>query len=161
MLNYQAAASPPRRRLFLLPKIISFWFAYYPDSTTIWMQYEPKGGNYMQYKHLVCVTGQNNNKYYDMREKPDGTFDATYGRIGATATTINYPMSKWDSTLNSKLRKGYEDMTELAVITDQLQGRDHPLQRRGCPGRQRLFYDRQAGRGFFCEAWQHHLCRAH
>lgn len=45
-----------------------------------------------------------------MREKPDGTFDATYGRIGATATTINYPMSKWDSTLNSKLRKGYEDM---------------------------------------------------
>ena len=36
----------------------------------------------MQYKHLVCVTGQNNNKYYDMREKPDGTFDATYGRIG-------------------------------------------------------------------------------
>ena len=72
----------------------------------------------MQYKHLVCVTGQNNNKYYDMREKPDGTFDATYGRIGATATTINYPMSKWDSTLNSKLRKGYEDMTELAVITE-------------------------------------------
>ncbi|MFR1480266.1 MAG: hypothetical protein ACLSB9_33640 [Hydrogeniiclostridium mannosilyticum] len=69
-------------------------------------------------KHLVCVTGQNNNKYYDMREKPDGTFDATYGRIGATATTINYPMSKWDSTLNSKLRKGYEDMTELAVITE-------------------------------------------
>lgn len=53
-----------------------------------------------------------------MREKPDGTFDATYGRIGATATTINYPMSKWDSTLNSKLRKGYEDMTELAVITE-------------------------------------------
>lgn len=101
-----------------MPKIISFWFAYYPDSTTIWMQYEPKGGNYMQYKHLVCVTGQNNNKYYDMREKPDGTFDATYGRIGATATTINYPMSKWDSTLNSKLRKGYEDMTELAVITE-------------------------------------------
>ena len=72
----------------------------------------------MQYKHLVCVTGQNNNKYYDMREKPDGTFDATYGRIGATATTINYPMSKWDSTLNSKLRKGYEDMTELAGITE-------------------------------------------
>lgn len=95
-----------------MPKIISSRFAYYPDSTTIWMQYEPKGGNYMQYKHLVCVTGQNNNKYYDMREKPDGTFDATYGRIGATATTINYPMSKWDSTLNSKLRKGYEDMTE-------------------------------------------------
>lgn len=101
-----------------MPKIIFSRFAYYPDSTTIWMQYEPKGGNYMQYKHLVCVTGQNNNKYYDMREKPDGTFDATYGRIGATATTINYPMSKWNSTLNSKLRKGYEDMTELAVVTE-------------------------------------------
>lgn len=72
----------------------------------------------MEYKHLVCVTGVNNNKYYDMREMGDGTFEATYGRIGVTATKVTYPMSRWNSTLNQKLRKGYKDMTDLAVVTE-------------------------------------------
>ena len=72
----------------------------------------------MQYKHLVCVTGVTNNKYYDMREQADGTLEATYGRIGVTATTVTYPMSSWNSTLNQKLRKGYKDMTDLAVVTE-------------------------------------------
>ena len=54
----------------------------------------------MEYKHLVCVTGVNNNKYYDMREMGDGTFEATYGRIGVTATKVTYPMSTtiWQSS---------------------------------------------------------------
>lgn len=72
----------------------------------------------MEYRHLVCVTGENNNKFYDMQELGDGTFDASYGRIGVTCTKVNYPMSKWNSILNQKLRKGYEDMTNLAVVTE-------------------------------------------
>lgn len=72
----------------------------------------------MEYRHLVCVTGANNNKFYDMKELGDGTFEASYGRIGVTCTTVTYPMSRWDSTLKQKLRKGYEDMTSLAAVTE-------------------------------------------
>lgn len=71
----------------------------------------------MEYKHLVCVTGVNNNKYYDMRQLNDDTFEAVYGRIGVTANKAIYPISRWKSILNQKLRKGYEDMTDLAVVT--------------------------------------------
>jgi len=73
---------------------------------------------YMQFAHLVCVTSANNNKYYDMRELGDGTFDAKYGRIGVTAQTVNYPMSRWNSTYSSKIRKGYKDMTNLSSVTE-------------------------------------------
>lgn len=72
----------------------------------------------MEYKHLVCVTGVNNNKYYDMRQLNDDTFEAVYGRIGVTANKAIYAMSRWKSILNQKLRKGYEDMTDLAVVTE-------------------------------------------
>ena len=72
----------------------------------------------MEYKHLVCVTGVNNNKYYDMRQLNDDTFEAVYGRIGVTANKAIYPISRWKSILNQKLRKGYEDMTDLAVVTE-------------------------------------------
>ena len=72
----------------------------------------------MEYRHLVCVTGENNNKFYDMQELGDGTFEASYGRIGVTCTKVHYPMSRWSSILNQKLRKGYEDMTDLAVVTE-------------------------------------------
>lgn len=70
-----------------------------------------------QYKYLLKVEpGENNNKYYKMSENTDGTFTATYGRVGAAkpATEI-YPMDKWDSKLKEKLsaRKGYKDQTEL------------------------------------------------
>lgn len=53
-----------------------------------------------------------------MQELGDGTFEASYGRIGVTCTKVNYPMSRWSSILNQKLRKGYEDMTDLAVVTE-------------------------------------------
>ena len=51
----------------------------------------------MEYKHLVCVTGVNNNKYYDMRQLNDDTFEAVYGRIGVTANKAIYPISRWKS----------------------------------------------------------------
>jgi poly [ADP-ribose] polymerase len=58
------------------------------------------------------VTTANNNKYYNLF--PDGDrFRVEYGRVDATKTTAYYPMSKWNSQISSKLKKGYQDVTDL------------------------------------------------
>ena len=67
----------------------------------------------LQTRKLIMVTENNNNKYYDMKEQGDGTFIAEYGRVQGGKQTKTYPMSKWDSTLRSKVKKGYKDVTEL------------------------------------------------
>ena len=62
--------------------------------------------------YLIMVTTENNNKYYNLF--PDGDqFRVEYGRVDATKTTAHYPMSKWNSQINSKLKKGYQDVTDL------------------------------------------------
>ena len=62
--------------------------------------------------YLVMVTGENNNKYYNLF--PEGSqFRVEYGRIDATKTTRTYPISKWESQIKSKLKKGYQDITDL------------------------------------------------
>lgn len=66
--------------------------------------------------HLVCVTSVNNNKFYDMQDLGNGEFEAKYGRIGATCTTVRYPMSRWYSIYNQKLKKGYIDQTSLVSV---------------------------------------------
>ena len=63
--------------------------------------------------YLVMVTAENNNKYYRMIPHGD-TFTSEYGRIGVSGfQTKTYPMSKWNSTYNSKIKKGYVDQTNL------------------------------------------------
>ena len=62
--------------------------------------------------YLIMVTTANNNKYYNLF--PEGSqFRVEYGRVDATKTTAYYPMSKWNSQISSKLRKGYQDVTDL------------------------------------------------
>lgn len=62
--------------------------------------------------YLIMTTAENNNKYYNMF--PEGSnFRVEYGRIDVTKTTKTYPISKWDSTISSKLKKGYVDVTDL------------------------------------------------
>ena len=62
--------------------------------------------------YLIMVTTANNNKYYNLF--PDGSqFRVEYGRVDATKTTAYYPMSKWDSQIKSKIKKGYQDVTDL------------------------------------------------
>lgn len=62
--------------------------------------------------YLVLVSAQNNNKYYNCF--PEGAqFRVEYGRVDATKTTRYYPMSKWTSQINSKIKKGYKDVTDL------------------------------------------------
>jgi poly [ADP-ribose] polymerase len=62
--------------------------------------------------YLIMVTTANNNKYYNLF--PEGSqFRVEYGRVDATKTTAYYPMSKWNSQISSKLKKGYQDVTDL------------------------------------------------
>lgn len=62
--------------------------------------------------YLIMVTTANNNKYYNLF--PEGEkFRVEYGRVDATKTTTYYPISKWNSTISSKLKKGYQDVTDL------------------------------------------------
>lgn len=62
--------------------------------------------------YLIMVTTANNNKYYNLFPEGD-QFRVEYGRVDATKTTTYYPMSKWNSQISSKLKKGYKDVTDL------------------------------------------------
>jgi poly [ADP-ribose] polymerase len=71
----------------------------------------------MKTVYLVKVEADaNNNKYYKMIEL-GSTFEVQYGRIGNTSyQSKTYPMGKWHSTLNSKIKKGYVDQTRLIEV---------------------------------------------
>lgn len=59
-------------------------------------------------KMLVMVDARdNNNKFYELTELPDGSVQARYGRIGATEQVRTYAPGTFDKKLNEKLRKGY------------------------------------------------------
>lgn len=60
---------------------------------------------------LLMVTDNNNNKFYNMHDNGNGTFTAHWGRFGTNGTITTYPIEKWDATYNSKLKKGYKDIT--------------------------------------------------
>ena len=65
-------------------------------------------------KYLICVTGQNNNKYYKMIPNKDGsTWTAEYGRVGQSSTSVSYPNSQFEKKYKEKIKKGYVDQTEL------------------------------------------------
>lgn len=62
--------------------------------------------------YLIMVTTANNNKYYNLFPEGD-RFRVEYGRVDATKTTAYYPISKFESQIKSKLKKGYQDVTDL------------------------------------------------
>lgn len=68
---------------------------------------------------LVCVSGDNNNKYFNMYEQGDGTYMVIRGRVDVTEIIEGpYPMSKWDvhykdKTKENKKPKPYTDQTHL------------------------------------------------
>lgn len=61
---------------------------------------------------LICVTPNNNNKYYYMEDLHNGSFKVSYGRVGASEAVLTYPISLWDKKYSEKLKKGYVDVTE-------------------------------------------------
>ena len=69
------------------------------------------------------VTGANNNKYYNMTQVGD-QIQVQYGRVGSTEVSATYPMSKWNSLLKSKVRKGYKDVTELHAVVETVDFKD-------------------------------------
>jgi len=67
---------------------------------------------------LIMVTAANNNKFYNMTEA-SGSINVEYGRVGNTSVaTANYPSSRWESLLKSKIKKGYKDVTGLRTVGD-------------------------------------------
>lgn len=69
---------------------------------------------YNDYKptYLIMVTNQNNNKFYNCFPEGD-RFRVEYGRVDSTKTTLYYNKCDWDSKINSKLKKGYKDISQL------------------------------------------------
>lgn len=63
--------------------------------------------------YVEGTDGVNSNKFYNMEQINSNEFKCTYGRVGKRPTEHIYSMSKWNSKFNSKLRKGYKDITEL------------------------------------------------
>ena len=60
------------------------------------------------------VTEQNNNKFYEMVEQDNGTIQLFNGRVDVTRIEQTpKPISQWDKIYNSKLKKGYQDITDL------------------------------------------------
>lgn len=53
------------------------------------------------------------NKFYNMYEQSNGLFEVEYGRVDSSCQRKTYPMGKWDSTIKSKIKKGYKDVTHL------------------------------------------------
>ena len=62
--------------------------------------------------YLIFVSADNHNKYYNLFPEGD-RFKVQYGRVDSTKTEQYYPMSKWDTQIKSKLKKGYVDVTDL------------------------------------------------
>lgn len=78
---------------------------------------------------LIMVSAYNNNKFYEMKEQPDDTFLAAYGRVGTSGTSVSYPMRLWDRKIKEKLNKGYFDQTFLfakEIADTGLEAIDHP-----------------------------------
>jgi poly [ADP-ribose] polymerase 2/3/4 len=73
-------------------------------------------------RYLIFVdikNGVQSNKYYNMIPNGDG-FTVEYGRVDVTRSVASYPMSKWNSVLNSKLKKGYKDITDLKNVSNSV-----------------------------------------
>jgi len=67
-----------------------------------------------RYAFLVMVTSENNNKFYEMVEQDNGMIDLYNGRVDVTRIQQDpKPISQWDKIYNSKVKKGYVDVTNL------------------------------------------------
>lgn len=72
-----------------------------------------------RYTKLIMVTEANNNKFYEMKDNEDGTFTAIWGRVGGGSESKIYNYREWDKKYKEKIRKGYEDITELCTVPDK------------------------------------------
>lgn len=62
---------------------------------------------------LIMVTAENNNKFYELYEQDNDTFEVHYGRVGGSKSVATYPIAQWAKKMREKLAKGYVDQTHL------------------------------------------------
>ena len=68
-------------------------------------------------------TSFHHDKFYHMIENKDGvSFTATWGRTGSNGRTQVYSMQEWDKIYNSKISKGYKDITIVPPSSNWIQG---------------------------------------
>lgn len=66
--------------------------------------------------YLIFVSGaKNHNKFYRMEELPSGKIKVTWGRVESAGQEKIYDDKSWHQLLQSKLNKGYQDITALKV----------------------------------------------
>ena len=73
-------------------------------------------------KMLIMFTTQgNNNKFYKICLSEDGMVHATYGRVGASGTSVSYTggRNKFNSLIRSKINKGYREAQIEDMSTSQ------------------------------------------
>lgn len=75
---------------------------------------------------LIMVTENNNNKFYNMHDNGNGTFTVTYGRVGTSGSQTTYAISQWQSKYNSKVKKGYQDISKTTTVTKGYKAEDDP-----------------------------------
>lgn len=77
---------------------------------------------------LVCVSGENNNKFYNMTQVSADSFEAEWGRVDGNSDNKTYSMSEWDKiyrdkTKSSKKPVPYTDVTELLAAVSESSGK--------------------------------------
>lgn len=80
----------------------------------------------MKFAKLIMVTEDNHNKEYIMTQIDDSIFKAEWGRVGASYQSTTYSMSEWNSKYNSKVRKGYKDVSDMVVKITENEGSGLP-----------------------------------
>lgn len=76
------------------------------------------------YCKLIMVTQNNNNKYYEMKYNGGDTFTVIYGRVDQSSTVISKPFKEWDKIKNSKLKKGYKNVSSESAPSVELNERE-------------------------------------
>jgi len=64
---------------------------------------------------LIMVTEENNNKFYNMVDQGNGTWEAEWGRVEKTSQSKIYDMGVWDKKKREKEKKGYKEVTHLFI----------------------------------------------
>ena len=70
----------------------------------------------------------NNNKEYEMIQLSDSKFEARWGRVEGSKATRIYSMDKWYSIYDSKIKKGYQDVTEFVSVKTTITSQYAPIE---------------------------------
>jgi len=68
---------------------------------------------------FVCVSTENNNKYYTVYEQDDGSVKVEYGRVGMPSVSKkDYPIGSFEKICKQRIAHGYTDQTHLFAVSE-------------------------------------------